>query len=123
MSEVQGCELIRVDFRQGREIGRVQLDKQKEKWVASKDPDFKGFLSNIAYVAEMMVNEFGGRWQRMTVVVADPEVGEDGTVLTLWDQDQIDDQGVKLNLSMALLRLEHPDAEIVAEESRDVDPS
>lgn len=122
MTDVQSCELIRVDFKAGREIGRLQLNKPPEKWIAAKDPDFKGFLSNIAYVAEMMVNQFGGRWQQMVVVVADKDVGENGTVLTLWDQDNTDVEGAKLSLSMSLLRLNNPDAEVVAEESKD-DPS
>ncbi len=120
-------ELIKVNFKAGRVEERIDLDNPLPpagNWKAMKDKTFLGWLSNIGYVAEVMVNQFGGDWRQMAVVIFDKNIGENGTCLTLWDQDEMDEEGVKLLLSASLLRLSSVDAEIVAEEAAsDDDPA
>lgn len=117
------CELIKVDFKQGRVIGRGPTDPPpKAIWQAKKDPDFKEWMGNLAYVAEMMVNELDGDWRRMVAVFFDPNCGENGQCLTIWDNNTITDKEAMVALSVSLLRLEGAETQMMPSPSDEQEP-
>lgn len=104
------AEIIRVDFRDGRIVGRMKPDSQepKEPWVAAKDPAFKSYIAGIAAFAEEMVNGEGADWSRMLCVIHDPNIGNtesDGICATLFDTSVLNDEEAELSLAIAILRM------------------
>lgn len=101
------AELINIDFKQKRIISRGPTEPPpKAKWEAKKDPEFKEWMGNLAYVAEMMVNELDGDWRNLVAVFFDGHAGENGQCLTIWDNTRQTDDQAMVALSVSLLRLQ-----------------
>lgn len=98
-------ELIKVDFKSKEVISRQNLDVIPDtKWEATKDPDFKDWVSGIAMMAESC-HALGGNWQQMVVIVHGKPEGENAFCMSMYDGTLITDQQVIDVLDLAKTRV------------------
>lgn len=98
-------ELIKVDFKAKQVVSRQDLDViPATKWEATKDTEFKEWVSGIAMMAET-AHSLGGDWKQMIVMVHGEPEGKEQFCITMYDGSLISDEQVIKVLDTAKLRV------------------
>lgn len=82
-------ELIKVDFKTGVVVERIDLENPVviPEWSAAKDPNFKAYVEGMVHIAES-AHKAGGNWRRM-IITLQPDASDNETCYTIWDQDTL----------------------------------